>query len=360
MPALQANRGPRFRLKGGVVLAAASLFLTACGSDSSSDASGSAGDLPALRWSANTININQAIFYAAMGRGSFESAGLDVSFVPAQSNSAALVTGTTDVIVGRLADSLGLLEQGKSVKVLAKNGGSPPLGLLANNDVESLDALAAMGSNCRIATLPTGGVPLAVNHFVEKYGLDCKLSTVADYKLTVDGTIAGNFTATVQTPGTGGAAIGSGKAHWLIDPADPNWEADGNRPPVSIIGSSVATTADYNDDHSEELEIFMGVLQDTETWMKTAPNEEIAQAILDSGVAFWTTQTVEAITDQLTSNGSFKDVFSSTLGGEGVDPITAEEWQEQLDNGKYQGVEIDIADPKYSYAEVYDGQFAVK
>lgn len=343
-------RGPA----GMAAVIAMAVLLTACGSNDGDGQSGANGGKETLRWSANTINPNQTVLFAAMGTKAFDKYDLKVEFVPAQSSAAAITTDSTDLIVGRLSDPLALVNEGKSMKVLASSGVNSPVGVIANKDIASIDAIAAMGSDCRTATLPNGGVYLWVRFFMEKYGLKCKVDTVADYKTTIDATVSGRFDFTIQTAATGGAVVGSGNAKWLLDPTDPTVSA-ANRPDFSIISGAIATTAEYAESDGEQLKDFFAALADTEKWMHTATNEEIAQAVKDSGVEYYKPQSIEEIVGGLTSSGAFDNVFQ-TVGGE-VEPIPQELWDEQIEISKDLGIDIDKDDPKFSYAEAYDGSF---
>jgi ABC-type nitrate/sulfonate/bicarbonate transport system substrate-binding protein len=331
---------------------AVALLASGCGSGDDATADGNA--LPTLRWSANTINPNQSVLFAAMGRNAFEEHDLNVEFQAAQSNSAAITTESTDVIVGRLSDSLALIANGKGGKVIGMTAVDSPVGLIGTKDVTSIEDLAAKGSKCRMANLPNGGVYLWVKYFSEKYDLQCEVSIVADYKTTIDATISGTFDASVQNATTGAAAVATGKVNWLVDPTD-DADAAANRPDFHIIAGTLATSTAYAEDHKSELESFFAALEETQAWMKTASNEDVAKAVQASGVEYWKVQTVDEIVSALTGGGAFANVFDA-VGGD-VSPIDKTLWDEQLDISKELGLDIDSSDPKYSYESAYDGSF---
>jgi NMT1/THI5 like len=325
--------------------------IVACSSGSSGDA-GSAGSASTLRWSANTVTMTQAIIYAAMGRGSFKKYGLTVKFVPTTSNPTALATGSTDVIVGRASDPMLLINQGKPVKVIGSVAVDTPTGLLGTDGVKTIQDLQKMGSNCILAGIATGTFATYLKFWGDKYGLKCKIDNASDYNTTIDGTVAGRYTASVQLLTNAGAAIASGKAHWLLNPLDPTFKADGDQLPDHVINSDLTVTADYAAKHAAQIKAFISGLKDAEAWMKTATNQQIAQAIKDSGVAFWQPQSVDQIVEQLTGAGTVKNVFQGV--GVNVAPISQQLWNESLKTTPEQGVQINVNDPRYSYSAVYD------
>ena len=345
------KRGTARRAAGVATALAVTLLASACGS---SNDSGADGSTPTLRWSANTINPNQSVIFAAMGRDAFKKEGLNVEFVPAQSNAAAITTGSTDVIVGRLSDSLALLDKGKEGVVLGKTAVDSPVGLIGNNDVKTIEDLAAKGTECRIANLPNGNVYLYVKYFSEKYDLKCALSIVADYKTTVDATVSGTFDASVQNAPVGATVVALGKANWLVDPTDPA-KAAANKPDFHIVAGTLATSTAYAKDHEAELKKYFAALDKTQEWMKTASNEEVAEAVKASDVDFWKVQSIDEIVSAITGGGAFENVFDA-VGGE-VSPISKDLWDEQLELSKDLGIEIDSSDPKYSYESAYDGSY---
>jgi ABC-type nitrate/sulfonate/bicarbonate transport system substrate-binding protein len=309
------------------------------------------GEPSTVRWSTNTFTMNQVVIYVAMGIGSFDDHGLEVEYVAAQSSPAAMMTGSTDIMVGRPSDPLNLIKEGEDIRIIAANAINTPAGLLGNNKIGSIEDLAALGENCRIASLPSGNVPLLTAHWAEKYDLQCKIDIVSDYNTSVQATVSGAFDASYQNATTVGQVISDGDARWLLDPLDPDFVADGNWLPTPLISQNMAVTGEYAEAHLEDIQKFLAALADAEEWMQSATNEEIAQAIIDSGVDYWEPQPIDEIVAQMTANGIADNVFQ--VAGGGITSIDEGLWNDNLKYAAQQGVDIDPDDAKYSYDTVY-------
>lgn len=340
----------------GIAAIALTALLAACSSSGSSStaataAGGSQAQPATLTWATSTVALNQAVIFVAMGNQNFKKYNLTVKFTTATSDPSALTTGAADVIIGRASDPLTLVSQGKPTKVIAANAVNIPEGFLGSSKVKSIQDLAAMGTNCTIASLPTGNVPLYTAKWMAEYGLKCKVDLISDYTTAVSAVVAGRYDAAVENLSGVGDVLATGRAHWLIDPLDPNF-AKKDQLANPLINSNIAAMASYVSSHSDELKRFMQGLMDAQAWMKTATNEQIAQAVKNSGVAYWQAQSVQQIEQQITANGAGKDVFQ-TAGG-GVVPISEQMWNENLQYAKQQGLKFDTSAAEFSYSSMYD------
>jgi ABC-type nitrate/sulfonate/bicarbonate transport system substrate-binding protein len=338
-------------LTGRVKLAAtliAALLLAACASPTTDAGSGKTS----VTWGSGVVTMIDAIGFTAMGIKAFDKYGLDVHFTNGPSAPTLLTTGKADLIRTRFTDVPLLINQGKSAKALATVAVNTPVGLLGNNDVKSIQDLVAMGENCTIAGAATGSFNGYPKWWASKYGLKCKVALVSDYSLALTGVVAGRYQAAPELVSNAGAALAEKKAHWLIDPNAPDHKANGDALPFDEVSSIFATTSDYLKSHKDVVAKFMKALQETETKMKTMTNEQIAQAIKDSGATVWQSQSIQQIVNQLTGNGQAKDVFE--LDRLHIAAFTEPLWKSNLDYAPNEGIKLDPADPKLSYQNAVD------
>jgi ABC-type nitrate/sulfonate/bicarbonate transport system substrate-binding protein len=340
---------PRIIKLISVLLAAA---LVASCSSSSADSDGKdAAD--SITWGTGTITMFSAAVFAAMGMGTFKDHDLDVTFKTAPAAATLLGTDDAQIIADRSATTPLLIDQGKPTKVLASLASNVPAGLLGSNDVDSLSDLQAMGDKCTIAAATSGIFLAYINYWKDKFGLECKLLTVQDYSLALSGIVAGHYTAAVELLSNAGAALAQKQAHWLIDPTASDYQSSGAALPGSFINTALMTSDSYLKDHKDVLTRFLAAVEEANEKMKTMSNEDIAQAIKDSGASYWSSQTVDQIVAQLTGSGAAPNVFD--LDHIGVDPVSEQLWDDSLQNMKAQGVDIDPSDPKFSFSEAVDG-----
>jgi ABC-type nitrate/sulfonate/bicarbonate transport system substrate-binding protein len=331
------------------VLLVAALFLAAC--SSSSGDSGS-GKNTTLTWGSGVVTMIDAVGFTAMGLKAFDKYHLDVRFTNGPSAPTLLTTGKADIIRTRYTDVPLLINQGKPVKALATVAVGTPVGLLGGNNVKSIEDLAAMGDRCTIAGAATGSFYAYPRWWAKKYGLKCKIVLVSDYGLALTGVVAGRYSAAPELVSNAGAVLADKKAHWLVDPNAPDHETNGDALPFDEISSIFGATSEYLKSHQDVVARFIKALQETETKMKTMTNEQIAQAIKDSGATVWASQSVDQIVNQLTGNGQAKNVFE--LDGLNIAPLTEELWKSNLEYVPNEGIELDPSDAKFNYRNAVD------
>ena len=347
MPVKNARPVRRYLAALTSVLVAAATA-TAC----TAEADGSSGGRDTVTWGTGVITMFEAAPFTAMGLGIFAKHGLDVKFAQAPSAPTLLATGKAQILADRSADVPLLINQGKPTKAFGALASNVPAGLLASNDVKTMADLTALGSNCTIAGATSGIFLAYLNYWVGKFGLKCKIATVQDYSLAQSGVVSGRYTAAVELLSNSGAVVGKKQAHWVIDPTAADYKSGGAALPGSFINTALMTTSAYLKDHKDVVKRFVEALQETNTKMKSMSNEDIAKAIKASGVQYWSSQSEEAIVNQLTGSNAAANVFE--LDRIGVEPISKQLWTESLQNMKQQGVNIDPADPKYSYEQAVD------
>src|ERR1041384_2962670 len=216
----------RFKVTATLV---AALVLAGCASPGTDAGSGSGKD--SLTWGSGVVTMIDAIGFTAMGLKAFDKYNLDVHFTNGPSAPTLLTTRKADIIRTRFTDVPLLINQAKSVKALGTVAVGPPVGLLGNNDIKSIQDLAAMGDRCTIASAATGSFNAYPNWWSQKYGLKCKVALVSDYGLALTGVVAGRFQAAPELVSNAGAVLAEKKAHWLVDPNAPDHKTNGDALP---------------------------------------------------------------------------------------------------------------------------------
>ena len=353
MNAMKALR-PRLRFALALSAVLAVAISAGCSSSTSSGSASSSSSEPeaSLTWGTGTITMFEAAPFTAMGLGIFKKYNLNVSFTDGPSAPPLLVGGSAQIVADRSADVPLLINEGQSVKAIGALASNVPAGLLASNSVTSMAALAAMGTNCTIAS-ETSGIFIAYqNHWIKKYHLKCQIATIEDYNLAVDGVVSGRYTAAVELLSNAGSVVAGNQAHWLIDPSSKSYVSSGNALPGSFINTALITTSAYLRAHKNVVQRFIEALQQTDTMMKKMSNAAIARAIKASGAPYWSSQSVQAIESQLTGNNAAPNVFA--LDHIGVNPVSKQLWTDSLQNITQQGIKIDPSDPRFSYAKAVD------
>lgn len=133
-----------------------------------------------------------------------------------------------------------------------------------------------------------------------KYKLHCKVATLSDYSLAPGGVVSGQYTAAVELASNVSSLVAQGSADWLINPLSPDYLKDGEGLPYPFVNNAVMATAAYISHNKQTITRFFEVLKQTETRMKKMSNRQIAEAIHNSGVTYYSTQSAQAIEEQLT------------------------------------------------------------
>lgn len=334
-------------------------FLAACSSSASSPSASSGSGTkytPAnVTWGAGVITMLDSIGFVAMGLGSFRKYNLNVQFVNGPSAPTLLATGKADIIQTRFSDVPLLISQGEPVKTFGTVAVGIPVGLLGSNQVKSLKALQAMGGNCTIGGTESGTFFAYENYLIKKFHLKCKVDTLSNFNLAIDGVASGRYTVAPEYASNAGAVLAAKQAHWLIDPSNPHYAADGYALPYEPISSALVASSAYLKANSGVVKRFVAALQDTEQRMKKMSNEQIAEAIKKSNVTYWQPQSIPAIVEQLTGSGIAKNVFA--LDKLDLAPMSKKLYNGNLDTSLQQGVNINPKDPRFAYSKAVDNSF---
>jgi ABC-type nitrate/sulfonate/bicarbonate transport system substrate-binding protein len=293
-----------------------------------------------------------AVAFTAMGTGAFDKYNLKVNFVTGDSGPTVLLTGQADILRAGFSTAPLVISQGKSVKAFAVVAVNTPSGLLANNKIKSIQDLAAKGSNCSIVGAASGDFYAYPRYWANKYGLKCKIEIVSNYALALSGVVAGRYDAAPELVSNAGATLAEKKAHWIIDPTKPDYATNGDKVPYDDISSIFMTTTSYLNSHKAIVQRFMQALKDTEAKMKTMSNEQIAQAIKNSGAAYWKPQSVQQIESQLTGSNQAKNVFD--LDKLDLQGLSESLYTANLNAAPSEGISINPKDPKFAYSNVVD------
>lgn len=192
------------------------LVASACGADSSSEAS---SGLKTVRIVAGTPSVFLSDFYIAQEKGYFKDHGLNVKMSYAQIPSAVLVSGDADLAYQTVLKGLESIDKGlplKAVETVQVN--TLPI-LLSSKKVASIKDLQSMDS-CRIGTTAAGNTVYGyASYWIDLLGLKCKLAIAADVPTMVAGVVSGAYDAIVTTPQYGPQTASRG-THVLINPLD--------------------------------------------------------------------------------------------------------------------------------------------
>lgn len=85
-------------------------------------------------------------------------------------------------------------------------------------------------------------------------------------------------------------------------------------------------------------------------------NTQIAQAIHDSGVTYYSSQSVQAIEEQLTGDGAAPNIFA--LNNIDLSTISSGVWADTMKSLVSQGVDVNPSDKRWDYAAGVDNTMA--
>jgi ABC-type nitrate/sulfonate/bicarbonate transport system substrate-binding protein len=161
-----------------------SLGLAACGSSSSSPARTSTASpavTPALRVTIGSPTLIFGAMWIALEDGLFAKNHVDVKVVAVGSSAAnaMLVGGETDLALTASSVAMALRLQGQPFKIVSMISyyDQRSFALIAAKSVTSIQELAAMGSNCTIATGAPGTGSYGYYATIQKaFGIHCKVS----------------------------------------------------------------------------------------------------------------------------------------------------------------------------------------
>jgi ABC-type nitrate/sulfonate/bicarbonate transport system substrate-binding protein len=331
--------------------------LAACGSSGGSDSKTSSSEPEeTVTFGTGTITLNLAIPLTAMGLGAFAKAHLNVKFADAPSAATLLATGDADMIFDQAANVPLLNSEGQHTKAIAAVTEDTRAGLVASKSVTSIAQLQAMGTNCTLASLGRGILFAYQNYWVSKYHLKCKISTLSDYTLVPAGIVSGRFTAASELASNVSSLTKTGALRWLINPLAPNYVSSGYGLGYNYVNNAVVAEDSYISQNKETITRFFTVLKQTEAKMQTMSATQIAQAIHDSGVSYYSSQSVAAIAQQLTADGSAASIF--VLNSMHLAPITASAWASTMRSLPAEGVAVNPTDPRWNFANGVDNSFA--
>lgn len=332
--------------------------LAACGTNASSGGSTSSSDEPeeTVTFGTGTITLNLAIPFTAMGLGLFAKAHLNTKFVVSTSAATLLADGQADMVFDQPANVPLMDAEGKKTKAIAAVTENTTAGLAASNSVKSLAQLQAMGDTCNLASLGRGILYAYQNHWVKKYHLKCKIVTLSDYTLVPGGIISGRFTAASELASNVASQVAQGNMHWLINPLASNYFSVGYGLGYNFINNAVVAEDSYISRNKSTIVRFFDVLKQTEDMMKKMSNTQIAEAIHNSGVSYYSSQSVQAIEEQLTANGTAPNVF--VLNGMKMSTISNSVWTSTMHSLGAQGVQVNPDDSRWDFANGVDNAFA--
>jgi ABC-type nitrate/sulfonate/bicarbonate transport system substrate-binding protein len=303
-----------------------------------------------------TITLNLAVPFTAMGLGLFTKNNLNVQFVTGPTAAPLLAEGTADMIFDRAADVPLLTSEGKPTKAIAADTEDTHAGLVATKSVTSIAQLRAMGTNCTIASEGSGVFEAFQEYWVSKYGLHCKIATLSSYSLAPGGLVSGQYTAAVELASNVSSLVAQGSLDWLINPLSPNYVKGGYGLPYPFVNNAVMASSAYIAHNQQTITRFFEVLKETEARMKKMTNTQIAQAIHDSGVTYYASQSVQAIEEQLTGDGAAPNIFA--LNNLNLSTISSGVWADTMKSLVAQGVDVNPTDKRWDYSAGVDNTMA--
>jgi NMT1/THI5 like len=333
------------------------VLLAACSSGGNSGSTGSSKEPEeTVTIGAGTITLNLAIPLVGMGLGLFTKSHLNVKFVDGPTAAPLLATGQADMIFDRSANVPLLNNEGQHTKAILAVTENTRAGLVASKSVKSIAQLQAMGSNCTLASAGSGILFAYQNYWVSKYHLKCKISTLSDYSLVPAGIESGRYTAAAELVSNVSSLVASGNLNWLINPLASNYVSSGNSLGYTFVNNAVVAEDSYIAGNKSTITRFFAVLKDAEQRMKSMSSAQIAQAIKDSGVSYYSAQTASAIAQQLTGDGAVPNIF--VLNSMNLAPISQSAWVSTMRSLVAEGVDVNPNDSRWDFANGVDNSFA--
>jgi hypothetical protein len=305
---------------------------------------------------AGTITLNLAVPLVGMGLGLFAKSNLDVKFVDGPTAAPLLATGQADIIFDRAANVPLLNNEGQHTKAILAVTEDTRAGLVASKSVTSIAQLQAMGSNCTLASAGSGILFAYQNYWVSKYHLKCKISTLSDYSLVPAGIVSGRYTAAAELVSNVSSLLAAGSLRWVINPLASNYVSSGNSLGYTFVNNAAVAEDSYIASNKSTITRFFAVLKEAEQKMKTMSSTQIAQAIRDSGVTYYSSQSTASIAQQLTGDGAVPNIF--VLNSMNLSPISASAWASTMRTLVAEGVDVNPNDPRWDFANGVDNSFA--
>ncbi|UPJ71833.1 hypothetical protein [Bradyrhizobium sp. 187] len=175
----------------------------------------------------NVVVASSAMTYPALwlalADNMFEKNNLhvNVTYNALTTGAAMLVSGKADIFVTNALAGLRIAKEGRQVSYLWNFSyiDATAWGFVTRSGIKSMSELAAMGSNCRIVSLPPGSAHYAyLQGILRSYKLSCSVGTVAMMPLLTSGVSSSQFDAAPVTPMDGYTMVENGKANMLVDP----------------------------------------------------------------------------------------------------------------------------------------------
>lgn len=348
----------RYRLGVPVLLLTAALVLAACGNSKSSSSGnsttatgGESTSVPQLNVSVASPVISIAGFWIAEGDGLFQKNNVQVnvtSYTGFQTMAGQMEAGQVDVGVTSVGLALALPDKGIASPLIygLYRSDWSEFSVIAGKSFTSYQALAAKGTNCRIAQ-PTPGSTIYgyTEDLIKKYNLKCQKVLVASPTAVVDEVVSGAVDIGLTYPYLDSQATSSGKVKVVFNPYTATAAEGQALFPTNVLTAGVWVTQSALKTKKASLERFVKALDQAYQIIQTSSPQKLGQITANVKQA-WGTVDPSLIASQ------WQLAKAKALDGE----VSQDMWQTALKVTKnvFGSPVVNLSNPLQAYSKAVD------
>ncbi|TAK68199.1 MAG: ABC transporter substrate-binding protein [Actinomycetota bacterium] len=329
------------RLATVSALLAVPVIVAACGSSDNSGGSNSGAAVAPLVFANASYDVSQALIYVAQYGGYFKQQGVDVTVnMVGSAVATSLTSGQADIAGSGGSQAFAITNQGKDTTQLFWTLSGKAVGfMIAKAEIKSPTECKTL-----VTSVPGGSAYGWAVAYKKAYNATYDITGTADQTLSATGVASGKFDCAANTIGQFSPSVNAGKAHYIVDPRDPNSLPEAARN-LENLGTSYFAMKNTIASKRESVVRFIKAINQAVEYVKTHTPEEVA-AVLQNDTNY------KAI-DKTVLAGQIKDITFGYAPNGGF--ISKDAWASIIAFNQGAGLTyLSTTDPKWSYESNVD------